>query len=542
MTTTASSAPITITGLASGLNTSSIISQLVANESTVNNQLVTQVSSLQSQLSAWQTFNADLLSLQSASAALGSQSLYTAVQAASSNPSTATATTSAGATAGTHALTVNTLAASQEVLSTSFNSATSQIGASGTISINGQQIALTSSETLSDIATSINNSNAGVTATVLNVGTGNTRLSLTANNTGNVNAITAGDVSGTALETLGFVPSTGQTTDIRQLTSSNGNSIAGSMALSSGTTAIGAQIGFSSGGASSGSFSIDGTAISGIDLNTMSLTDVSNAINQAGISGVTAQVVSTTSTNGQTGPQQLQITSSSGTLASSSFSDPNGILSSLGVTQTAFSDQVTSAADASFTLDNVAYTRSSNTVTDAIPDTSISLLQSGSSTNISITQNSTAITSAVQNFVSAYNAVNDYINQQFTYTPNASTETSGTAQSAPALFGDQTLSNTQQQLSNAIDVSSGGLSLQSVGLSVGQTGDLTFSSSDLSSELTSNAAAVANLFGQSGSATNSAVQFVGATSNTQATSSGYAVSVTQPATHAAITASQPSAT
>jgi flagellar hook-associated protein 2 len=537
MTTTASG-PITISGLASGLNTSSIISQLVTSESSVNTGLESTVSTLQNQLTAWQTFNSDLLTLQDASTALSTSSLYTGVQATSSDTSVATASTSNGAVAGNHTLTVTSLAASQEVLSQSFTSATSQVGASGTISLNGTQITINSTQTLSSIASSINNADAGVTASVLNIGTGDSVLSLASTNTGTVNAISASDISGNALETLGLVPSSSQTTGIRQLTGTSTDSVAGSIALASGTTAIGTQIGYAVGAAPSGSFSIDGTSIGGIDLNTDSLTDVANAINQADISGITAQVVPTSDGGTTSGPQQLEITSSSGTLSASDFSDPDGILSSLGVTQTNFSDQVSTAADAQFSLDNVDYTRSSNTVSDALPDTTLGLVSDGT-TNISITQNTSAITTAVQSFVTAYNAVNDYVNTQFTFTPNTSTETNGTAQSSPPLFGNQTLTSTQQQLASAVTVASGGLSLQSIGLTVGQTGDLSLNSSTLTTELASNASGVANLFGQTGSTTNSAVQYVTAGANTLATSAGYAVDITQPATQAVITGSSP---
>jgi flagellar hook-associated protein 2 len=540
MTTTAA-APITISGLASGLNTSSIISQLVSVESQINTGLQTSVTNLQSSLAAWQTFNGNLITLQSAASSLSSSSLFAGVQASSSDSSVSTAITSAGAVAGTHTLTVNTLAASEEVLSQSFSSGSTAAGISGNISLNGTQIAITSTESLSDIATAINASNAGVNASVLNIGTGNTRLSLTSANTGTINAISAHDVSGNALEGLGLVPSSNPTTSVRQLTTNGTVSTAGSLVLPSGTTDIGSQTGYASGTAPSGSFSIDGTTISGINLNTMSLTDVANAINQAGITGISAQVVASTASGTSSSPQQLQISSNSATLTAGSFSDPDGILSSLGVTQTAFSDQVTAAADATFSLDNVNYTRSSNSVTDALPDVTLQLGQIGSTT-IQIAQNTSAITSAVQSFVTAYNAVNDYVNTQFAFTPNTSTETSGAAQTAPPLFGDQTLSNTQQQLADAINVSTGGLSLQSVGISTGQTGDLTFNSTTMTTALASTPTAVANLFGQSGSATNSAVQYVSAGINTQATSTGYPVDLTQVAAEAVITASQASAT
>jgi flagellar hook-associated protein 2 len=543
--TTSVSSPTTITGLASGLDTSSIITNLVNNESTINNSLITQVSSLQSQLSAWQTFNADLIGLQTASSALSAAKLYSGVTATSSDTSVAGATASTGAAVGSHTLVVNTLAASQEVLSSAFDSSTTAAGATGTIALNGKQIAVTSSETLTQIAAAINTAGAGVTASVLNIGTGDTKLALTATGTGTINGITASDVgSGNALETLGLVSSSA-TTDIRQLTSSNGNSIAGSMVLTSGTSAIGTQLGYASGAAASGSFSITtsaGTAnVTGIDLNTMSLTQIATAINaDAGTSGITAQVVPSTASGTSSGPEQLQIVSSSGTLTSSDFSDPNGILSSIGVTQKAFTTQATQATDANFTLDDVTYSRSSNTVTDALPDTSLTLSDEGT-TNVSVSQDTSAIDTAMQSFVSAYNTVNDYITTQFTYTPNTSSETSGTAQTSPALFGDQTLSNTQQQLADAVNVSTGGISLATVGLTVGTTGDLSLDTDTLNSEISTNSTGVANLFGQSGSTTNSAVQYVTGTTSTLPTALGYAVNITQPATQAVVTAKTASA-
>jgi len=96
----------------------------------------------------------------------------------------------------------------------------------------------------------------------------------------------------------------------------------------------------------------------------------------------------------------------------------------------------------------------------------------------------------VNDFVSAYNAVVQAINTQFTYTAGASSQ--------PPLFSDSSLQNVQSTLAKDINyftTGNGGISgLSSIGVSLQQDGTLSVNSATLNSALSSNATAVANLF------------------------------------------------
>lgn len=540
MSTTSAVGPVTITGIGSGLNTNSMIEALTNAQTQAVTGYQNQETTLNTELSAWQGINADLLSLQTQAAGLTSSSAFNSATATAGDSTIVSATAQAGATQGNHTLDVTQLASAQKIMTQSFGSANTPLGFTGSFVLNGQTISVSSTDTLSSLVAKINGVNSGVTAAIVDAGTGSVLMTLTANNSGTANAISASDSSGsTALESLGLVPSTKQTTTLRDsLTPSGGGSGAGSIGFSSATATVGSLLGGSTGSAPSGTVTINGVDVD-VNLNTMSLTDVANAINQAGISGVTAQVVALPTSSGSTGAgsqQQLQITGAAGAITSSSFSDPNGILSTLGITQTGFSNVVSAAADAQFTLDGVQMTRSSNTVNDALTGVSLNLLSTGSTT-VDVSQNTSNVVSSINSFVSAYNQVINDINNQFQFTPPSGGADSTTSTTAPPLFGSFTLTEIQSELASALNVTAGGTALGNIGITTNSDGTLSVNTSTLTNALQSNPTQVANLFGLTGSATNSDVTFVSGTGNTEPSpTGGYAVNITQAATEATVTA------
>jgi flagellar hook-associated protein 2 len=164
------SSPLQITGLASGLDTNSIISALIA----IDKQPIT---ALQNQSSGLSATNTQLSSVQtalqqlSASAkALGSASLFTNSQTATSTNSTlvsATATTGTGAVIGSYQVGVTNLASSAQ-RTFSFTSPT----AADTVTIDGQQVSLNANASAQDLVNAVNsNSNLDVWATATDSGT-----------------------------------------------------------------------------------------------------------------------------------------------------------------------------------------------------------------------------------------------------------------------------------------------------------------------------------------------------------------------------------
>ncbi len=545
---------ISFSGLASGLDTTSIITQLTTTAQIPITNLNTQITGYNSQISDWQTLNTSLAALQTAVKTLSSQATLNVPNAASSNTAAATITAQVGATVGSHSLTVSQLAAAQEVVSTPQSSASTALGQSGTFTLNGKTVQINTGDALSDVASKINSASAGVTASVVNVGTNDYRLTLTSAQTGAANSIAAADgAGGTVLSSLGLI-GTGAAAIRQPISYTQGATAytgAASLTLGSATQSVGSLLGIASGSAQSGTFHLSngGTGAGNeadiaVNLNTDSLTTIANAINKAGIGGVSAEVVTVPDSNGNLDRvHQLRIVSS-GTTAPA-FTDTGGTLATLGVLQSGFTHTVTPAQDAKFNLDGLDLTRSTNTVNDAVPSASLTLL-SGTATapataTLSVTQNTASTVQAVTSFVSAYNAVQDFITSENKFTPPTNTAIGATG-SSPALFGDTRLTQIQQTLSSALTAVSGKNTLSSIGVTLNGTNDLAVDSNALTSALQADPNAVSGLFGLSGTSDTASIQFVsGSAKSAASTGTGYAVAITRPASQAAGTAGTASA-
>lgn len=194
-------------GIGSGLDVNGIISKLMSIESRPLNELNTQKSQLNTQLSAYGQIKSDLDAFQTALAAIKDTGSFDVFKTDSSNSTAITATADSTATSGTHSVTVSQLARSEiQVGNTSFTNSTDALSLSGTLDFtqggNTFSVAIGSSDTLQNIKDNINNAsdNTGVSASILNDGTGN-RLVLTAKNSGTANAITVG---GDQADSFGF--------------------------------------------------------------------------------------------------------------------------------------------------------------------------------------------------------------------------------------------------------------------------------------------------------------------------------------------------
>ncbi len=538
MTTTVAN----FSGLSSGIDTASIITQLTTVAQKPVTLLQGKDDTYNAKLATWQSFNASLLSLQSSVQTLNQKATFSAASASSSDGSVATITTLPGAALGDHSLTVTQIAKAQKVVSGSVASGATALGQSGSFTLNGKTVSVSQTDSLADLSVKINASGAGVTASVVNVGVGDFRLTLTSAKTGTANTLAAADTGGTVLSSLGLV--TAGTASIRQpLTGTkNGSATSGaaSLALLNGTQPIGALLGIASGSAPSGTFHLTngGTGAGNeaditLDLNTASLSDLAGAINGAGLTGISAEVVTLPDAYGNLNRiHQLQITSTAG--AAPVFTDANGVLGTVGVLQSQFTHPVTNAQDAKFNLDGLDLTRSSNAVADAVPGATITLLSgtaaSPGTTTLSVSQNTDAIVGAVNNFATAFNAIQTFVTNQNKFTAPTDTK-SGNAGSSPSLFGDSTLTQIQDQLTKTLSAVSGKTTLQDIGITLDQNGQVQVNSNTLTQALQTNPSTVSDLFGLSGGSDSPQVQFVQASAKTKATSgAGYSVVITQPGT------------
>jgi len=191
------SSPLQITGLASGLDTNSIISALIAIDKQPITALQNQSSGLTATNSALSSVQTALQQLSASAKALGSASLFTNTQTATSTNSTlvsATATTGTGAVIGSYQVGVTNLASSAQ-RTFSFTSPT----AADTVTIDGQQVALNANASAQDLVNAVNsNSNLDVWATATDSGT--VVLSNRATGDTGTNYIQVSDTSGSLTE------------------------------------------------------------------------------------------------------------------------------------------------------------------------------------------------------------------------------------------------------------------------------------------------------------------------------------------------------
>ncbi len=190
-TSVASSINLSSLGLGTGLNTSSLVSQLVAIEGAPLTVLQTKSTNISSASSTLATFSTNLNALQTAAKALADPTQYNAYTASSSSPQVV-ATTTSGASAGTHSVTISQVAQAQTTYSNPQASGTTALGISGTLglTVGGStvNVAVSATESLTDIATAISSSGAPVTASVVFDGS-QYRLDVQGSQTGAANAI-----------------------------------------------------------------------------------------------------------------------------------------------------------------------------------------------------------------------------------------------------------------------------------------------------------------------------------------------------------------
>ncbi len=184
-------ASITSAGIGSGLDVTSLVSQLVAAErAPTATRLSTAQSKLNVQLSALGSFKGTLSGLQGKLSALMSGGSLGAVKASSANEDVFTASASDSASIGNYDIEVVSLAkASKQISGVFVGGANTSLG-NGDVTINVGADAFTvtladGTNTLADLRNAINNAtdNTGVTATLINE-SGGTRLMLTAADTG----------------------------------------------------------------------------------------------------------------------------------------------------------------------------------------------------------------------------------------------------------------------------------------------------------------------------------------------------------------------
>ena len=267
-----------------------------------------------------------------------------------------------------------------------------------------------------------------------------------------------------------------------------------------------------------------------------SLGGIRDAINAANI-GVTATIVNDGTANGN----RLVLTSKDSGTANTvkiAVTDGDGInTDASGLSQLAYDPTLASGAgknlseqqvakDAVFSIDGIQITKPSNTITDALDGVTINLLKdsAGASVNLSVTQNTTIVTSSVASFVKAFNDLNTTIRNLTNYDANSKT-------GGPLLGDATTLSITSQLrsiMTHGIGRSGALTTLSQIGVSFQKDGTLALDNSKLTTALNSNFQDIASLFSVSGHTTDAQVSYINNSTKTKPGS--YAIDVSAAAT------------
>ncbi|MBI1751470.1 MAG: flagellar filament capping protein FliD [Acidobacteria bacterium] len=287
-------------------------------------------------------------------------------------------------------------------------------------------------------------------------------------------------------------------------------------------------------------------AIQGTDgvIKTITLDDSSNTLNglrdkiNASGAGVTASVVNMgrgdkpyqlvlTAKDTGTGTTQgvvtlVDITNQSGGSAGAAANNLGitaGTVDSLtapttltgGLTSTASGS---TGVDAVFTLNGIEMTRKSNTVRDAVDGITFTLKQGGQTgiTTLTVAPDKTGATTAIQDFISKYNALLKDYKAASTSTKNSD----GSINEAP-LAGDASTRAMMANLKATLTGLSGGLpgdasykSLASIGITSLADGGLYLNANTFQNAVGNDLAGVQKLFSFTGDSTNQVVKFVSA--------------------------------
>ena len=448
-----------IGGLITGLDSNTLISQLMQLERQPIIRIQSRISTLETQRDALRGLRTQLQTLRARAQDFRITHVFDQFAATSSSESVVGASVSGqNPVAGAYSINVTQLASATAANSSSRLGANINPAATldasgintdvtaGTFTINGVAFTVDpTTQTLDQILTQITGSAAGVTATY-DSGTDRVVLENTApGNTNLINFGASGDDSNflSAINVIGATQSTGGTGSTTVTSTQNLGAVNPGENL--GTVA------FAGGAVTAGNFYINGVAIT-VDPTQDGLSDVISRINSSDAQ-VTASYDGTTDT--------VRVVSKA--LGSRTINFTAGTSNFLDVTNLTSATQ-TAGQDAQFTVNGGAVqTRNSNEVADAIGGVTLSFLNTGSST-VTVSVDDDAIVEDVQAFITAFN--DSVVQIRDLVGPSGSLRSDGTLTSIESFLRNTVFS----QVSG---LAGGFQSLLDIGISTGDTFDST---------------------------------------------------------------------
>jgi flagellar hook-associated protein 2 len=407
---------LAVTGLASGMNWSTVITELANAERAPETQWRNQQSTIAAQNAAYQTIQGDLMTLQTDAQKLLDPSFYNAVAASSSSPSVASATASSGAPTGEYSFNITQLATQaqmngvtnvSQVLDPGGDPSTVTVGAAGfstpvtagTFTVNGAQITLATTDSLQQVFDNIASATGNKVTASYSAATD--KITLTSSDGSPV-------VLGSATDTSNFL-------QVAQLYNNNTGSVSSGSALghvniSAALNVADLKTPITDGGSGNGAFTINGVTIN-YNASTDSVQDVLNNINEsaAGVSAaydvVNNRFVLTNKSTGDVGISMQDVTGNflaATGLSTGTLNHGNNLLYNLNGSAQQLVSQSNTIGSASSGITGL-------TVTAADTGT----------TTVSVNSDTSTISSAIQQFVTDYNTAQNYIASQQKVTNNA---------------------------------------------------------------------------------------------------------------------------
>ena len=518
-------------GLASGIDTNSMVDQLVAVEQTSVTNVQNQETDVQNQQQAFDGLVSQVTSFATTAETLADPKaldVYTPTTnddtMATVSASAANAFTGSQTTAGSYNLVIQKLATAEKVTSQGYSSLTASLGLNGSFNIScsaasiaadpttkAVSVNITSADSLTNIVSKINSAaGTGAQASIMTTSDGQNRLILTAVDQG-TDAFTLNNVTGDALGSSGLnITSSDQTvhTNFNLLQSAGGpatsttkfsdlfTSISGNKLQSGDTIAISGSS--ADGAVSSTNFTIDpATSTVGDLISQIKSTFGANTDVQLNSSG---EIV-LKNTGAGTGAMSMTLSYSGQNSASSM---------GLGTTsaQTSFVNQIASGSQAFFMLDGTPVSSQSNADSTTIVGTTFNLLKADptKTVNVSLALNQSGVENKINDFVTAYNNLMTAFKSATQVSVTNSSGSTKQSVTAGPLANDPTTQMLQNKIQNLVTSPVATLkgktpytSLAMVGITTDyQTGLLTVDSTALEKAMASDMSGVKALFAATG--------------------------------------------
>jgi flagellar hook-associated protein 2 len=463
-------------GLATGMDTTSMIDQLVQLERRPIYNYQQEISEMEQTKGAWRDINSRLDNLENKTTDLKLSSTFNSRSANSSNEDVVTVTAQNSASEANYSVTVNNAATAQRISGSCLDDSAlaikdltgfESIAAENNIQINGIDITINDTDSLTDISNKINDAATGVSASIVD-----NHLVLESTETGEKNEIALVD-DNDLFKSLGVL----QTGD------NDGSLNSNLFEVKDTDTALGLSGSFQinvEGGTGSGEITVD---------ETTTLNEIKDQIDALGD-------LSASITDEGNGYFSLSMSSSSADsdIKLSNTDIDNNILSDLAFGNRSYQSELQAAVDASIDINGIkGITSSSNTFSEAVEGVTFKInpdAADDSFSSVSVTKDTGKAMDAVQAFVDQYNSVMDFI--------DGKTEYDAEEEKGAILQGDSTAMRLQTRLRNLVTskVKDGGdfQTLSSIGLEIDRDGVMSFDKAKFEDALNQSSEEVMSIF------------------------------------------------